>query len=565
MVASAAAVFTFAWYLRFNAPGGAFAGLTDDHFFYLVRGWQILFGELPVRDFVDHGAPLHFYLAAAVQIVLGRGTASELLFTTTILSVGAALVFWSAARASGWIALGLLGGLVHVLLEPRFYNYPKALVYAVAIPVLWRFVDSPTRWPRFWVAVVTAIGFLLRHDHGALVAVGFAALLALHAELPWRTRLRHGVVYAALVVALLSPYLLFLQVNGGVVPYVRQAAAWAARDRERAPVVWPGLFDSPNGTSDAATRGSAWRSVATVRDNGAAWMYYTEIALPLLALLVLAVSRDGWRPGWPRAVPKIGAVAVLGLALDAAFLRSPLAARLADPSVPHAVLIAWLAAAVPSLLIGRASWRPSLAHLRLPLGVGVLAMTAAIAFVLGAFVTTDLYDRLDQADMATRPRNMIERAVLMDRRLRERWDLAAWREDRPELVDLSQYLRDCTAPTDRVFVQLYLPQVTALANRGFAGGHADLRPGFFTTEDAQRLTIERLRRQSVPLLLLETEDTRRSFRRAFPLVSAYFDQHYAIAGARTFEDRFPVTLWVRGDYVAAPRHEPLGWPCPVPQ
>jgi hypothetical protein len=29
----AAAIFLMTWLLRFNAPGGSFAGLTDDHFF----------------------------------------------------------------------------------------------------------------------------------------------------------------------------------------------------------------------------------------------------------------------------------------------------------------------------------------------------------------------------------------------------------------------------------------------------------------------------------------------------------------------------------------------------
>jgi hypothetical protein len=67
--ATAATVFGFVWLLRFNDPGGSFAGLTDDHFFYLIRGWQILFGDLPVRDFVDHGAPLYYYVGAAVQMV----------------------------------------------------------------------------------------------------------------------------------------------------------------------------------------------------------------------------------------------------------------------------------------------------------------------------------------------------------------------------------------------------------------------------------------------------------------------------------------------------------------
>ncbi len=110
--AVAVGIFTFTWLLRFNDPGGSFAGLTDDHFFYLARGWQILFGDLPVRDFVDHGAPLYYYLGAAVQLIFGRGTLSEVAFSVTMLSLCAALAFWLAAEASGWIALGVAG---HVL------------------------------------------------------------------------------------------------------------------------------------------------------------------------------------------------------------------------------------------------------------------------------------------------------------------------------------------------------------------------------------------------------------------------------------------------------------------
>ena len=35
------AIFGLSFLLRFNDPGGSFAGLTDDHFFYVVRGWNI--------------------------------------------------------------------------------------------------------------------------------------------------------------------------------------------------------------------------------------------------------------------------------------------------------------------------------------------------------------------------------------------------------------------------------------------------------------------------------------------------------------------------------------------
>lgn len=94
LAAVAAGVFVCSWIFRFNDPNGGFAGLTDDHFFYLVRGWQILYGDLPVRDFTDHGAPLYYYVSAAVQLV-ERGTLSELVFSTSMLSLGAALTFWS--------------------------------------------------------------------------------------------------------------------------------------------------------------------------------------------------------------------------------------------------------------------------------------------------------------------------------------------------------------------------------------------------------------------------------------------------------------------------------------
>src|SRR6185503_5304750 len=111
--------------------------------------------------------------------------------------------------------------------------------------------------------------------------------------------------------------------NGGVVSYFEQAAAWAERDRDRAPVVWPGLFENPDGVSDeAASPNVVTRGVAVVRDNITAWTFYAEIALPFVALLLLALSPVAFRPAWPQARAKIATVAVLAIVLDAGFLRS---------------------------------------------------------------------------------------------------------------------------------------------------------------------------------------------------------------------------------------------------
>jgi hypothetical protein len=562
--AVALGVFAFAWFFRFNDPGGSFAGLTDDHFFYLVRGWQILFGDLPVRDFADHGAPLYYYVGALVQEWGGRGTLSEVAFAVTVLAASAAAVFWLAARASGSIACGLIAAVGHILLEPRFYNYPKIAVYVVAIPLLWRFADRPGPWPRFWIAVVSVVGFLFRHDHGPFVAVAFASLLVFLRELTWRDRLRHAAVYAGLAIALLAPYFVFIEMNRGLANYFRDASAWAARDRERAPFVWPGLFEDRGEAMEAAAGASPpARAVAVIRDNFPAWMFYTELALPLVALALLAMSRDGFRPGWPRAVPKIATVAVLGIVLNAGFLRSPLGARLADPSVPHAIAGAWLLAAVLRALHGRQSWRPGLQRVVAPLRAGLVAIVVPLAFVLWAGLSHDLADRLDKAALLDNAGKPLERASLVRRQLRQDWQLHTWaaRPDRPDLITLAMYLNACTAPGDRVFVQPYIPQVLALSRRAFAGGHADLRPGFFNSEEAQRLTLARLQRQAVPVALLETGDSYRNFRASFPLITAYLDEHYALAGTHVFDRRFGIQLFVEKDRDAPRRFELLDWPC----
>jgi hypothetical protein len=520
-----ATVFIGSWFFRFNDPDGGFAGLTDDHFFYVVRGWQILLGDLPVRDFVDHGAPLYYYVAAAVQQAFGRGTLSELLFSVTMLSIGATLTCWLAIRASGSLLLGLAATLFHILLAPRFYNYPKILVYAVGIPLLWWFADRPRPAARWSVALWTVVAFLFRHDHGAFFAIAVLALLAALRDVPLHDRVRHAVAYAGSVLVLVLPYLVFIQVHGGLARYFRDASSWAAKDRSRAPVVFPGLFDNPGG----------------LQDNLVAWMYYFELLLPFVVLALIAISRDAFRPQWPRAISKMLSVAVLGIVLNAGFLRSPLAARLADPSVPHAILIAWLGGAT----------------------FIVTTVVVLIGFLAGTAATTDLGRRLEKASLTEGADHAFERSTRLARQIREEWRLVYWkdREGRPDLLNLVMYLDSCTRPQDRIFVQPYIPQVLGLARRGFAGGHADLRPGFFTAPEAQVLTLERLRRQSVPVALLETDDAYRNFRKAFPLIAEYFDREYVLGGTRRFDGRFGIQLFVRRDAVPTRRYEPLDWPC----
>lgn len=557
--AIAVAVFAFAWFFRFNDPGGSFAFLTDDHFFYVVRGWQILFGDLPVRDFVDHGAPLYYYVAAAVQVLFGRGTLSEIAFSVTVLAACAVGVFLLSARASGSLLLALLATLWHVFLEPRYYNYPKILVYVVAIAALWAFVDRPDRRRILSLAAITVVAFLFRHDHGVFVAAAFAALLVIARELSWAQRIRSAVAYGLLVLLLLAPYLVFIQLNGGIPLYFRTAIAWSQHDRARAEVVWPGLFDNPDGVSSMAVSGNLpERVIATVGDNGIAWTFYAEIALPLLALVV-ALSTLTVEGAWPHGAEKIAVVAVLALLLDAGFLRSPLAARLADPSVPLAILVAWMPVGLVRLLrqTGTAV-RPG----RRAVGWTVAAATIVALASMGIAEGWTAPRRLRQTYLADGLDAAVDRSATVLDVVRRSFPISRDAVKRDSVLMLSVYVRDCTRPGDRVFMEHYLPQVIALSERAFAGGHADLRPGFFTSVEMQQLTVSRLRRQSVPMVFVGPQPDLGNFRESFPIVTSYFDEHYRSAGTRSFDNgRTEVQLLVRRDATPVRTFEPLGWPC----
>ena len=191
-------------------------------------------------------------------------------------------------------------------------------------------------------------------------------------------------------------------------------------------MVWPGLFDNPDGVSRGDRAGAlAWRGrSAWSATTWAAWTYYTEIALPFFALFVLWASSDGGRPGWPQARAKLGMVAVLAIMLVAFFLRSPLEARLADPSVPlaHSRDLADCGRAAnarePRRRCRRAAQNRALA-VRLAVGAGA----AAIALILGAGLSRDFYDRLDRSSMVERVGKPFERAGQIAAQMRREWDL----------------------------------------------------------------------------------------------------------------------------------------------
>jgi len=214
----ASGVFVCSFLFRFIVP----PDLTNDFFMHVVRGRQMLLGELPFRDFSDPGLPLMYAVSAFAEAVGGHSLLSELTVSLVFMSLGAVLVFLLATEASRSQTFGLTAAVLTVVIAPRVYAYPKVFLYPLAVWAMWRYLERPSRARVGVLAACTAIAWLFRHDHGVYIGAAVVMMLFLrHRAEGLRVPSRAAASFMLVSGLLLAPYLLFIQVNGGLVTYLQ--------------------------------------------------------------------------------------------------------------------------------------------------------------------------------------------------------------------------------------------------------------------------------------------------------------------------------------------------------
>lgn len=208
------------WVVAFVLFGGSFlyrfleVAFHNDHFEYLALATEILNGAVPGIDFFDPTRPLQYY-ASAAGLWFGHQLLAEALLCVTLLSAGAALVFFLGLEISGAVSLGAMASFFVVAILPRLYSYPKIIVPALALLFLWRYVDRPAPSRLAAVALATAVSFYSRFDYGMWVAFAVgASLLARHWR-AWRPLATAAMQYACVVVLLCGPYVVMQVAMGG--------------------------------------------------------------------------------------------------------------------------------------------------------------------------------------------------------------------------------------------------------------------------------------------------------------------------------------------------------------
>jgi hypothetical protein len=503
-------------------------GFPNDHFLYLAGAQQILLGEWPTKDFLDAGQPLMYVASALAQVVLGQTLFAEAVLVAVAFALAAVLTAAAVRELTGSRLLALLAAILEIAIVPRTYGYPKILVYAAAFFLLQRYVTRPTTSRLLALAAAIVVAFLFRHDHGIYLGIGGLLAAWLAAE-PGHERggARRAATLVGMTALLAAPYLMYVQVFGGVRSYIQTGLDFRAGELARQPHVWPALSgDEP---------------------YQAALLYeYWAIPIATALLLVAYRRRDDAGTIAARVIP----LAAVTLLVNWTFVRDPLQTRLHDAIVPAVTLGAWLAAC---------GWRARHRFVWRPASALLIALVAGSVMGVGSTI-----EQLDRASLLVTWRRLPEfigevgsalRAPRAERQLPSRAAHA--------LRPFYEYVDRCTTRDHRLLVAGFNPEVLIFAQRGFAGGHPAFVQGYYESEAHQQSVLKRLAREVVPFVVLPGEAATNQFVNGFPLVAGYvriryvplvtFDPDAATGVQVMFDSTLPI----------AARDPATGWPCEV--
>jgi hypothetical protein len=281
-----------------------------------------------------------------------------------------------------------------------------------------------------------------------------------------------------------------------------------------------------------------------LRVNGVAIWFYLVWALPALAALVLAA---GWRGASPPLRCVIAGAIVTQIAMNVLMLRDPLDTRIRDVLVPSIVLLAFLAGRAWHAS-GAASARVARRLLVSVVLVGLTIVSAAVGEASERLERTGVPAGVEGVRVRLRE---LRRVVIPSNRRAGRLG------DYQPIVD---YLTRCTAPSSRLLGLTFAPELFFYSGRAFAGGQVTLTPGYFVTEADATLMLDRLAREDVPLVILDS-DSREEVDLDYPRVMAYVHQRYQEVGRVPLRGDTQLILLAETSRTPAGRFGAFDLPC----
>lgn len=506
----------------------SFRGLPNDHYMHMAWAQQLLGGALPGLDFVEPGMPMAIGLSALAQL-WWPGPFGEGMLCIAALGLASAATCYVIAAVVGSPLAGLAGAVVQTALFPRLYGYPKLLVPAVALLLMVHYVRARSIGAVFFLSAWTVAAFLLRHDLGVMTALAVACGVVA-APIPWQTRRADLLRYLVFGLALVSPYLFYVQWTEGLAENVRAALEFGKSDVHQLLIAWV-----PPPSNDGTL---AWDGPT------AAWLLFW-----LTHALIAALPWRIYRERGSTYAPVVVATVVFLLLYRLVIIRHPLLARIPDAAAVVVCAGAWCVAGSTSRL------RAGLRHRIAFAGAGLALASAGLA---AAWQISGLAEEVRRMGFPQGRAGMAFRAEQVMATARQTDWHAYWPAgEMPELVD---YIRTCTPPDSRLLLTWSAPEYYVFTRRRFASGQFLFDARSFSSARDQELMLRRLERERPPLALVN-ETRLAEFSSGFPAVHAWIADNYIPVGQTTIRGDEVVRIAMRRELAAKTRYGPNGWPC----
>ena len=487
-----------------------FTQLSNDHSGYLAMARQIVLGEWPVRDFLDHGTFLHSLVSAGLQRLFGHQLLAEMAFSAGLMAAGYCLTFLLAARLTRSNLAGFALALSCVLTTPRPYSYPKIFIYPLAIWLVCSYLRRPSSRQLAGLGLAAAGALMMRFDHGVVVIGAATALVFLRTAFESSGGAIRSVARLLLWFAVgLSPFLAYLMLTAGPLEYVAMTLEFGQRAlvgtdafqlhllnlspvATTSQVVVAFIHDSYLAITVAAVGGVAWRTLTEVRAVGAPGVLTLELAAGVAV--------------WLAAAPVL--------------IRSTFVARFADVAPILALLGAGLVATIAEPLARGDAMGVDPVDDRRRAMVRAVAGVIVVAVLLGPAV------RLREGTLRTIEgyQTAVVDFVAMARVFAESPPRGVLDENLRRIVG---FVEACTEPDDRLLATWYAPEIYFASNRRFAGNQW-VYVNYRNSVLQQQEVIGLLGQQSVPLVFVRADDP--LFGGVWPLLADHVQGHYAEIG-----------------------------------
>jgi len=598
--------------------------LINDHFMHVAWGRQLLWGRLPVRDAVPLGMPLQTGLSAAAEWVVGYRLLSEALVISTAFAAAAVLTFVLVHRATGRVAVAVAAALFEIAIAPRTYSYPKLIVYAAAILLLWRYIDQPSNRRALYLAVATALAFYLRHDHGLYLGLVTVAVIVMRHSRNLRAATRQMTVYAAGCVLLVAPFFAYVEAYGSVREYARDLRQFSARERSGNPFVWPAwplltvdsiarwtteqdravpinirwaASSSHEARRQAATRYRLQAASAGPVESGRFTLYDTSTANGAALINDPAIEdtsgidrttgevyTTGWYVGPIRLLKGLDTAAGSAAFLFFVFLLMPAAAAavLLLTRRPAGRLGQWERVKIAAVVLVAAVTFAGFVREALDARIGDAVVAPVI---LGAWLCAGLlasgrpspWHHLARVAVIALVLIPVTRSVVVAGAVEPRLERAeplavawkrlvtsppfdAWAATGSAEYRVVRYIRECTARREPLLVLSPAPQVYYYADRPFAGRMGWYMEGYYSSDFNQHQNAAALEQDRPAIAIIDAGRESKDLA-THPSALAYLARNYHQVGELPAADGAVLRVFGRNDRQATSAYPDAGWPC----